>query len=327
MEKELKSQVVQAAEAIKRKVQELRMMESDKEKILNTVFQPITKPLHQIIHNNHAKTSNETKDFDTKKESFDTKYDNNLSSVSQNLNYDNKSPKFQEDISDDVSDEDFDTSNIDNSSNTSTSFRTVESLTSPNKDDSSWSVSSEIYDDVPYGVRRERGKLMIGTKRVHMHDDKILIGSNDYTKTPGLCELLFKKVPNENLVTATDKQAYKTILIESNAHRRDYDSNKQIKANRGQKYLRIIKPLFKLRKPSTSSVSSTVSTGEYVSEGEGLTLKKKLNKNTDYVYWDDPNELVERLKLLIASKDAGNTGLDNEIISIVEELRESGIIN
>ena len=26
----------------------------------------------------------------------------------------------------------------------------------------------------------------------------------------------------------------------------------------------------------------------------------------DYVYWDDPNELVERLRLLIAKQSAGN---------------------
>jgi hypothetical protein len=35
---------------------------------------------------------------------------------------------------------------------------------------------------------------------------------------------------------------------------------------------------------------------------------------------------VERLKLLCASKQAGNTGVDNEIISIIEELREENII-
>ncbi|CAG9137606.1 unnamed protein product, partial [Plutella xylostella] len=44
------------------------------------------------------------------------------------------------------------------------------------------------------------------------------------------------------------------------------------------------------------------------------------------VYWDDPNELIERLQLLIASKDAGNTNHDNEILSIIEELKEAGII-
>ena len=45
-----------------------------------------------------------------------------------------------------------------------------------------------------------------------------------------------------------------------------------------------------------------------------------------YEYYDDPNELCDRLKLLISSKEAGNTNHDYEINSIVEELREAGII-
>lgn len=44
------------------------------------------------------------------------------------------------------------------------------------------------------------------------------------------------------------------------------------------------------------------------------------------MYWDDPNELVDRLRLLIASQSAGHTGHNNEIISIIEELREANII-
>lgn len=43
-------------------------------------------------------------------------------------------------------------------------------------------------------------------------------------------------------------------------------------------------------------------------------------------YWNDPNELVDRLRLLIASKSAGHSGHNNEIISIIEELREHKII-
>jgi len=43
----------------------------------------------------------------------------------------------------------------------------------------------------------------------------------------------------------------------------------------------------------------------------------------DYVYWDDPNELVDRLQLFDASRRAGNN--DNEILSIIEE--DSLIIN
>lgn len=62
-----------------------------------------------------------------------------------------------------------------------------------------------------------------------------------------------------------------------------------------------------------------------VQKGKGLTLK--INKsNTDYVYWDNINELVDRLRLLLASTDAGNTAHNNEILSIIEELREAKVI-
>lgn len=50
------------------------------------------------------------------------------------------------------------------------------------------------------------------------------------------------------------------------------------------------------------------------------------DKHTSYKYWDNPNELVERLHLLIASKSAGHSGHTNEIISIIEELQEANII-
>jgi len=47
---------------------------------------------------------------------------------------------------------------------------------------------------------------------------------------------------------------------------------------------------------------------------------------TTYLYWNDVNELVERLEILVASKGAGNTSHNNEIFSILEELREERII-
>lgn len=50
-------------------------------------------------------------------------------------------------------------------------------------------------------------------------------------------------------------------------------------------------------------------------------------ENIVYEYWDDPNELCERLKLLLASKSAGNSNHDQEINSIIEELRERKIIS
>lgn len=58
----------------------------------------------------------------------------------------------------------------------------------------------------------------------------------------------------------------------------------------------------------------------------GIPKLKKYNPNTDLIYWDDPNELIDRLKILVASREAGNSNHDNEILAIIEELREAGII-
>ena len=41
----------------------------------------------------------------------------------------------------------------------------------------------------------------------------------------------------------------------------------------------------------------------------------------------DPNALCERLELLMASKQAGNTGLRNEIVSICDELLRQKILS
>ena len=64
-------------------------------------------------------------------------------------------------------------------------------------------------------------------------------------------------------------------------------------------------------------------------QGRGLPIDESMtvtDNAIDYVYWDDPNELVDRLGLIVASRAAGHTGHDNEIASIVEELREDGHI-
>lgn len=58
----------------------------------------------------------------------------------------------------------------------------------------------------------------------------------------------------------------------------------------------------------------------------GYGLMTLNNKKIEYRHFDDYNELVERLKLLIASQRAGNMNHNNEIESILEELREMKVI-
>ena len=58
----------------------------------------------------------------------------------------------------------------------------------------------------------------------------------------------------------------------------------------------------------------------------GGGLMQVVDKNINHVYWNDPNELVDRLRLLIASQQAGHNNHNNEIMSIIEELKEADII-
>lgn len=64
---------------------------------------------------------------------------------------------------------------------------------------------------------------------------------------------------------------------------------------------------------------------------EGESLRKSAfvpyKPNVTYEYWDDPNELCERLRVLISSHNAGNTNHAQEIDSIIEELSERGLIS
>lgn len=67
-------------------------------------------------------------------------------------------------------------------------------------------------------------------------------------------------------------------------------------------------------------------------KGSGLKASSKLlgfnfipynaRNHIIYEYFDDPNELCERLRLLVSSRMAGNTNHMQEINSIIEELQE-----
>ena len=41
----------------------------------------------------------------------------------------------------------------------------------------------------------------------------------------------------------------------------------------------------------------------------------------------DPNALLERLDLLLASQEAGHTGVVNELVSICDELKRQGVLD
>jgi len=184
----------------------------------------------------------------------------------------------------------------------STSNRNIQN-SNKNTEDSRFFKISDLLDsysiDKTYGPKIQPNKAVyLGKKEIKLIDNTLIIEDTSYPLTQGLCSLIFSKTPK--LYTENDLKIYKSILVQTSAHLTS--DGKKIKKG-GNKYADIINTLF----PS----------------GSGLSINLQ---NHNLVYWNDPNELVDRLRLLLASQAAGNTGVSNEILSIFEELREAGII-
>lgn len=168
--------------------------------------------------------------------------------------------------------------------------------------------------DHTYGPRMEGNTVMIGDGTLEFERNDLYIKGTRYTGTQGLYELIFMKKPDKDYFSPNDLNAYKSILIATNAHRQKYQPDKQINSNSGYKYRNIIRHLF-------------LRSGKGVTGSEFIMEKSATdNETVQYMHWDDVNELVERLRLLIASQRAGHTGHDNEIVSLIEELREANVI-
>lgn len=167
----------------------------------------------------------------------------------------------------------------------------------------------EVKFDRTFGVRPnlKNDTWWIGNKEIVFdNQDFIHIGETMIPGSRGLFELLFKKLPNPNFFNQNDKAKYKRILELSSAHKQGFNAEAPIASSHGIKYNSIIKKLFP--------------------RATGRGFLPVTNNKIDYTYWNDANELVERLALLIASESAGNTGHRAEIAAIEEELREADYI-
>lgn len=168
--------------------------------------------------------------------------------------------------------------------------------------------SKRVIDNT-FGPRFEGNTLMVGDQPLKFNEDGSVVAANTtYKPTPGLYELIFKRLPNEEIYDQNDLDMYKDLLLKTNAHKKQYKFQNRINRDTSLKYRYVISKLFP----------------KQLYGGRGLI--SKVVSAPDTIYWDDPNQLVTRLKLLIASTHAGNTSHKNEIINIIQELRESGYI-
>lgn len=296
-EKQVKKELIATTKAVKKKFQELQSDKLLLDERLEEKYKPITKSLKKIIENQKDDTpfpQEKTKDFNETEFVNSSDEDDDEFFDASTIN--NESPTLVEDKEENIVTDDDDDNNGINTKNYKIDWVKYNNIL----------LSKD--SDTQYGVRKSDQSLKIGNYVVKFLPDKIVIRKQNFPITRGLLDLLFYKKPPKGY-TKADLQHYKDIIILTNAHKKHFGDQTPVRhSKKNYKYTQIIAPLLKI--------------------GSGFeTDFMSVNNNLiDYSYWDDPNELVERLKLLVSSSSAGHTGHNNEIISIIEELREANII-
>lgn len=154
--------------------------------------------------------------------------------------------------------------------------------------------------DQIYGIRTDRNLgFKIGSEPVQIRGNDLVIGPKKYEGTEGLYELLVKRQPKK-IYSNTDLDNFKKILEQTSAHKSNYSRKGSLAWNTTYKYRYIVSKLFQT--------------------GSGLFKTHHPNAGVDYKYYRDPNELVNRLRLLLASRQSGSSAHLNEIAEIGTEL-------
>ena len=160
--------------------------------------------------------------------------------------------------------------------------------------------------DTAFGIRNVEGLYYIGNKQATIVNNNIIVGDEKFKGTRGLWELLMSKNPEPNYFDDNDYNEYAKLMVKTNALHRDYNPNNPRPRSSSSDKWNLIRYIWVNRED--------IKKGNYV--GKGIV-----------VIPSDPNALLERLDLLLASQEAGHTCVRNELVSICDELKRQGVLD
>ena len=178
--------------------------------------------------------------------------------------------------------------------------------------------------------------LKIGSEDIKVENNDIIINDERFKGTPGLWKLITRKnIPDKKEFKANDLKDYIYIMYITNTTRVNHvKDGKRIGGN--NKMENLIKPLVKayekggedkLIKEISRYLGFEKETDEETDEDEDEDPQPSTSGTGLTILPSDPNALIDRFNLLFTSQKAGHTGVRNEIISILDELRRQGVIN
>ena len=156
--------------------------------------------------------------------------------------------------------------------------------------------------DTTFGINKIDGHHYIGDTHVIIHKNNIIIDDEKFIGTPDLWKLIMLKEPPREDYTEKDMKNYVKILLKTHVlHQGNNPNNPYPKSSKADKWNRLLSNIWENRK-------------EF--EGMGVVIMPS-----------DPNALLERLDLLLASQEAGHTGVGNELVSICDKLKRQGVLD
>ena len=180
------------------------------------------------------------------------------------------------------------------------------------------------------GLYSEDDNLKIGYRPVKIENDDIIIDDERFKGTVGLWELITSKdIPDISEYGAEDLAGYITIMHITKA---TYDkNNKRVGGN--DKMNKLIKPLVKALEEDKSGNKLITKINKHFGFEEeeyevpaSISLTPTKGTGLPKILPSDPNALIDRFDLLFSSKKAGHTGVRNEIVSILDELKRQGVL-
>ena len=197
-----------------------------------------------------------------------------------------------------------------------------------------------IQYDHAYGIKPVEGSInfRLGRMDVKIEGDDFIIDEEKYKGTEGVWRLLTLKNPGST--SPDDLETYRKMLIKTKGFL--LEGQDRVKCNRGNKYKTIIKPIAdewkgsaQLIRSRAGSFSGSPSTNP---SGSGMVKPRvakpriaqpRVAKPVPLAIFlpSDPNELVDRHRVLFGAYQAGNTGVFNELQAINDKLLELRIFD
>ena len=215
-------------------------------------------------------------------------------------------------------------------------------------------ISNRFKGDIDkiFGIKRIDNNYYLGNKILYVDDNNIITIENNekkFKRTPGLWELIISEFPMN--YTNDDYNNYKHLMTITNAtYRNNNPKQTHPKPANNDKWKYIVGPIWYMnkgfdendafrmakdpeykqriinresRKRSREKRIGTLSR----SVGTTSSIDEKYKGEGVVVIPSDPNALLERLDLLLASQEAGHTGVRNELVSICDELKRQGVLD